>query len=520
MKKDFRHSMIWLHTWAGLVFCWLLYFMFVTGTLGYLDSELDSWMKPELSAAEEVSLETDLSAAVTYLQAHAADAERWFISPANHRDNPQLRVSWRYPRDSEKSNGRELINRDTGEELHHRETAGGQTLYRMHYRLHYLPSGWGFRLVGIFTLAMFIALLTGVVAHRKLFKDFFSFRPQKGKTAWLDMHNLSSIASLPFQLMITYSGLIFAISTWMPFVGVAAYDFDVKSLRADINEMRGRSSVKAAGESANLVGMDILSQNIEASINDGALVRFIEIKNPNDRNAKIFVNPHLSGPVQEQNKLQFDGRSGKLESSKEQSGALQTRNVFINLHEGLFAGPALRLLYILSGILGTLMVATGAIYYAQKRKRPTHALSKQQMLVNIVNGGTIIGLPISICIFMISNRLLAIELDQRADWEVHSMFLAWLASFVLAAFWVKDAMWKKLTLVLSIALFTVPIVNFFSTNRGLGQSSWQNDTLFVATDVVMLSMAAISLLLWAILSKKEQRQQSPIRSSNAHSAVA
>lgn len=46
----FRQSMNWLHTWAGLVLGWLLYFMFLTGTLGYFDEEIDRWMKPEIVA--------------------------------------------------------------------------------------------------------------------------------------------------------------------------------------------------------------------------------------------------------------------------------------------------------------------------------------------------------------------------------------------------------------------------------------------------------------------------------------
>ena len=48
MKETFRASMAWLHTWAGLLLGWVLYFMFVTGTAGYLDTEIDRWMQPEL----------------------------------------------------------------------------------------------------------------------------------------------------------------------------------------------------------------------------------------------------------------------------------------------------------------------------------------------------------------------------------------------------------------------------------------------------------------------------------------
>ena len=35
MKEGFRQAMAWLHTWAGLTFGWLLFAIFLTGTLAY-----------------------------------------------------------------------------------------------------------------------------------------------------------------------------------------------------------------------------------------------------------------------------------------------------------------------------------------------------------------------------------------------------------------------------------------------------------------------------------------------------
>ncbi|XOT98199.1 PepSY domain-containing protein, partial [Alcaligenes pakistanensis] len=39
--------MAWLHTWVGLVVGWILFFVFVTGTAGYVDDEITRWMEPE-----------------------------------------------------------------------------------------------------------------------------------------------------------------------------------------------------------------------------------------------------------------------------------------------------------------------------------------------------------------------------------------------------------------------------------------------------------------------------------------
>ncbi|MEX7656023.1 PepSY domain-containing protein, partial [Pseudomonas aeruginosa] len=43
-----RQSMSWLHTWSSLILGWLLYAIFLTGTLSFFQSEMTVWMKPEL----------------------------------------------------------------------------------------------------------------------------------------------------------------------------------------------------------------------------------------------------------------------------------------------------------------------------------------------------------------------------------------------------------------------------------------------------------------------------------------
>src|SRR5690606_12880194 len=89
-------------------------------------------------------------------------------------------------------------------------------LYRMHWKLHYLPQMLGVFVVGFCTMALLVALITGVIAHKRIFADFFTFRPRKGQRSWLDFHNLMGVLSLPFLIMITYSGLIFYTVTYVP----------------------------------------------------------------------------------------------------------------------------------------------------------------------------------------------------------------------------------------------------------------------------------------------------------------
>ena len=40
MKESFRQSMAWLHTWSGLLVCWILFLVFTAGTASYFRDEI------------------------------------------------------------------------------------------------------------------------------------------------------------------------------------------------------------------------------------------------------------------------------------------------------------------------------------------------------------------------------------------------------------------------------------------------------------------------------------------------
>ena len=58
MKDGLRQSMAWVHTWAGLLVCWLLLLVFMAGTAAYYRHEITFWMKPELHAAAASAVRT------------------------------------------------------------------------------------------------------------------------------------------------------------------------------------------------------------------------------------------------------------------------------------------------------------------------------------------------------------------------------------------------------------------------------------------------------------------------------
>ena len=513
MKNAFRQSMAWLHTWLGVLVGWLLYFMFITGTVGYLDTEIDRWMRPELPvatvSAPPLASDAAIRLATAYLSDHAHGARRWTITLPIDRNAPYLEVAWQAPRAASpgispgvspggETSGSAYLDATTGAELPTRRTGGGQTLYQMHWRLHYLPQRASEWIVGIATLMMLIGLVTGVVVHKKIFKDFFTFRPDKGQRSWLDAHNAVSVLTLPFQVMITYSGLVFVMFTLMPLIVAPWYGTGEAGRSAFLNDVFvPLAPADASGRVATPLPLERIASDAHRRWGT-APIAALDIRNPFDANARVTVVGDFSaGPMRATDILAYDGITGDLLAERRawQSGPKAFRDLMLGLHEGQFAPPALRVLYVLSGLLGAAMIATGMVLWTVKRRQRAER-GRQVHLAGLagverLNVAAIVGLPIAIAAYFWANRLIPVDAAPRAAMEINTLFVTWLLLAVHALLRPVSRLWCEQALIAALAFGLLPVLNAITTHRHLGQTLTDGDWVMAGFDLTMLGLGAI-----------------------------
>ncbi|MEM8497799.1 MAG: PepSY-associated TM helix domain-containing protein [Pseudomonadota bacterium] len=509
----FRQSMTWLHTWSCLIVCWLLYFMFITGTLGYFENEIDRWMTPEVPVAPLVSVVDSVHIAQAYLTDNAGDAQNWFIRPPKlgDREARNLHVFWRglpaAEKDEPPTRGEAILSVSSGNVIENpRETAGGRVLYRMHYLLHYFPNRSGYYIMAVATMLMFIGLMTGVIAHKKIFRDFFTFRWARGQRSWLDMHNVLSVATLPFQFMITYSGLLFTISLWMPLIALGAYGFDMDKIRGLQAELTGVEEAVRSGEPAPLLPLHTFVQKAEEKLGPGR-IRGVNVTFPGDENSRVSVLTFADSVGRSAGSLIYSGSNGELQHDQIDAklpGGLQFGGVMIALHEGLFAGPLLRWLYFLSGVLGAGMIATGAIYWAIKRKPKTHAsdVGPGYRFVENMNVATIAGLLVAVGAYFWANRLLPLGMNDRPEWEVHCMFITWGLCFVHAIVRPMNRAWYEQCAAVAAVFIGLPLINALTTDTHLINSLLSRDWVMAAFDATCLVTGLVALWVALLLRNR------------------
>ena len=492
MRTGFRQSMAWLHAWSGLVVGWVLFAVFATGTASYYRSEISQWMRPELRAAAPMSpaaLGHAADLARLHLETHAKGARSWFVTLPSP-DRPTLDLFWR--RKPGTPPGQATLDPATGAPALVRDTRGGDFLYRFHFELSMAPL-WGRWIVGICAMIMLVALVSGIVTHRRIFADLFTFRrhTKSAQRGWLDAHNVTGVLALPFYLMITYTGIVTLGVMYMPWGITTAYRGDAQAFYAESGQIT--ATRPPAGRPTPLAPLGPMVERALA-MNAEPLER-ITVQNPGDANAvvvAVFEEPH--GLMHRHPQVAFDGTTGAvIETLGPMRPAAGTFTTMVGLHEAHFAGPALRVLFFLSGVMGAAMVATGLILWTVARVPKPGSGARAHLglrLVQALNVGTIAGLPIAIACYFLANRLLPLGITERKETEVTAFFVAWVVASLVPLALTPRAGWTALLATAAALLAAVPVVGGLTTGRHLVASLRAGDAAFYGFDLALLGLGA------------------------------
>lgn len=561
-----RQSMSWLHTWASLILGWLLYAIFVTGTLSFFQNEITVWMKPELhqSVANNTQIQ-QTQIALNYLQKNYPDAASWMMLLPNSRQTTTELIVRKQGEDPHARRGGERISLDsqTGEVLTARDTRGGNFLYRFHFELYGLPRLWTRWLVGFATMLMLVAIVSGVITHKKIFKDFFTFRSGKGQRSWLDAHNATAVFALPFHIMITFSGLLLLMFMLMPW-GINQVYSDrqefLKDLRPQTNAQpaKPQSETRTPEHSAQNAGMHqhprtatnpSEQQNMQVRSGEPSSGRgrqghgehgprehhekpsqaaaladltpmlnyaaaqwqsnpigSIQIIAPNTTDATVEIKALYAESVIARNVMpsfQFNGVTGENitdpQTAYRTSVPMGIYNVVTVLHEARGLDLSLRWLLFGSGVLGTLMVATGLILWCIKRAPQQQKQGYKSFgyrLVEVTNIAAIIGLPLACAAYFYANRLLPLQLEARAEWEIRSFLMAWLFSLLYAMFRNHRQAWLELLFFSSLVYAGLPVLNFVTGGQPLWHSIANGQWMIASFDLMTWVLAGIFYLAY------------------------
>ncbi|ATY34159.1 PepSY-associated TM helix domain-containing protein [Sphingomonas psychrotolerans] len=476
VREGARQVMAWLHGWTGLLLGWVLFVMCLGGTLSVFKPEIGRWMRPEASATADPA--EAIAATADWLSRNAPDATGWYLTVPDSRMHT---VEAAY--DSGGAFLYRALDPSTGAPVA-RETLGGEFFYRLHFELE-LPFPWGRLLASLAAAVMLIALITGIIAHRRIFRDFFTFRPRKGQRSWLDGHNALGVLALPFHLMITFTGLITLGSLSMPWPISAAYGEDVAALYRE--QIPGIAERAASGARTPLAPLVPMLHEAQRRFGGGAVGR-VYVINPGNKNAVVTAfRADTSQIAYTPAEISFDGATGRvLAEWSEARPAIQTYNVLYGLHMGRFAPSLTRWLYFLGGAMLTLAIATGLALWIVKR-RERGPLSMANRILERLNVGVLAGVPLGCVAFLLANRLLPLGLSGRSEAEVSIALWTAAAALAVGAVLPSTITWPLLLGLVAAGCAIAPL--FVPLGQG--------DAVILIGNLMLLGVAAALLpLVW------------------------
>lgn len=502
MSNRVTQSMDWLHTWAGLLFGWLLFAIFLTGTLTVFDHELTYWMRPELHRLTPAAPNLDTAAA--RLAALAPDAKEWAIILPFAR-NPALIIAW--DGEGESEHGEQGLDPATGQPIVVRDTMGGEFFYRFHYRLHLgRPGVW---IVGAAAMAMLVALVSGIVIHRRIFKDFFTFRPwASAHRAWLDAHNAASVLVLPFHFMITFTGLVIFWMTYMPAALHLFYEGSAEQAYAALEQHIQRAP---AGSPAPLRSLQELERQARGYWN-GGVTEWIAVTHPGDRRAIVEIVRRANDRLALiSDRVTFDGVTGDLlQVWRGDRPVFTTYAVLLGLHFLWFDHATIRWLYFAMGLAASGMIATGLLLWVVKRREHHVARHRGYRLVESLNVAVVAGLPAAVAVLFWSNRLLPVDLVDRMRWEIRLFFLAWSLCALHAALRPNGRrLWCEQLSAAAVLFASVPVVNGLTSSSHLLVTMPARDWTLAGVDLTCLAAGIAFAWTAGRISRQMSRESQP-----------
>jgi uncharacterized iron-regulated membrane protein len=256
-----------------------------------------------------------------------------------------------------------FINRDgsRGPRVDHEWT---HLLTDLHLYLH-LPESWGMIAVSALGALLCGLIVSGFLAHPRLFRDAFSLRSGARQLTQTDIHNRLSVWGAPFHLMIAVTGAYFGLVMLILAVAAAAGGHSREALVESVfgaePELEQREKTVAVARALNT--LDEIAPDTEPLLmtlhKAGTAGQFMEI-----------YARHPGRLIYSEN-YRFDSAGnylGKAGFSDGEAGKQAVYSVY-RLHFGHFGGLPVKILYGVLGLALTVISVTGVNIWLERRKK-------------------------------------------------------------------------------------------------------------------------------------------------------
>jgi uncharacterized iron-regulated membrane protein len=464
-SPDFVRTVLSGHSGLGLVAAALIYIVCLSGTVAVFLNELKLWEQPAAPRLTQVSLHAVQAFAQAVTAAHPKTPYTYIGLPTD--DVPHLYAM------IQDGDDKVLVGDAQGALVGDITAEWSHFLEHLHIYLH-LPETLGLIVVGLVGAALTGLIVSGFLAHPKIFRDAFAFRwAGARRLSQADLHNRLSVWGAPFHFVVAWTGAYIGLATVLLFAvaGVTAKG-DVAKVTAPIY-----GAVRKADPTPAPYPDLVAALAWFAPLKPDVQPELIALTAPGTRGQTIEVNAALPKRLVYAERYEFDGQGRMIKKLGLSDDGLG-KQVFASsypLHFGSFGGLPVKIAYGLLGIALCVVTSSGVtIWLTRRRDRGRPAPRLERAWTAIVWGA-----PATLAL----SAVLWLAIKAPPIW----VFWAPLAVAVAAAVAVKDPRFWTVALraATSLALAAVVAVHV-ARFGGLALSSTA-----LGVNLTLLALAAV-----------------------------
>ena len=342
------------HAAIGLLVGALMYLVVLSGTLVVIGPRWDRWEQPRAPEMHHIA-----PAAVQHAVAVAGGAHPAAIMVTLPDDE--------LPRTIVTAGKRPYFLDASGNRAQVVAHPWADFLLALHIYLN-LPATLGLVVVGALGSMLSALIVTGVIAHPRLFRDAFRLRARANRQlAQADWHNRLGIWTLPFGLAVALTGAFLGLAVvGATLIAKGHHGGDVAQVYAPIfgdQVAPGGGPAKIADVAAALTMMQARFPDVTPS--------YVSIAGAGRQEQRIEIIADVPHRLIYGESYRFDAAGHYLGKVGLSDGAVgqQVAASMYRLHFGSFGGLAVELAYVLFGLCLLVVTGTGMSLWLHKRRR-------------------------------------------------------------------------------------------------------------------------------------------------------
>ncbi|MEQ8559192.1 MAG: PepSY-associated TM helix domain-containing protein [Henriciella sp.] len=342
------------HSVMGLVISAVLFIVCLSGAVAVFEDEIGWWENPVSEPIQTVSPETAQATAESVIAAQPDTTHLYLYLP---------RSNWpRYVAGGD--DGLQTANA-SGDLTGEYETPWNDFLIHLHYYLN-LPTSFGMIIVAILGVMLVAMVISGFLAHPRIFRDAFRFR-RKGQPRLVqaDLHNRLSVWTAPFTVIVAATGAMIGLFSVVALVlAQTSFDGDTRVLTEAVFGTEPAPDATPA-ELANIA--TALAAMPEIAPEADPFLAIIHDPGTAGQHITIYGEHHDRLSYGETYEFDgagtFTGTGGNTDGTAGQQIAMST----YRLHFGDFGGLAMKIAYWVFGVALCIIIAAGLNIYFLKR---------------------------------------------------------------------------------------------------------------------------------------------------------